>query len=71
MGPIAYTYEADYHCENCTRERFGDDCEGTDGEGNPVGAVFSWDEWYNIGEGTQVLACGDCGAILDDYVEDD
>jgi hypothetical protein len=74
-GPIAYTYEADHHCPACARARFGADEHGfppesaRDGEGNPVGAVFSWDEWQNIGEGSQTLACGTCGAILDEYEE--
>lgn len=66
--PIAYTYEADHHCESCTVARFGS-TEGEDREGNQVGAVFSWDEWYNIGYGSQTLGCGDCFAILDEYSE--
>ena len=69
MKPIAYAYEADYHCENCTRKRFGPACEGTDNEGNSVGALFSWEEWFDVGYGNQTLACGDCGAILDEYEE--
>lgn len=64
-SPIAYTYEADHHCEDCTAARFGPDCEGIDREGNAVGAVFSGDEWFNAGEeGCDVLGCSDCGAIL-------
>jgi hypothetical protein len=42
-----------------------------DGEGNPIHPVFSIDEWYNIGEGDQVLACTDCGTELDRYWESD
>jgi hypothetical protein len=62
--PIAYTYEADHHCEACTVARFGS-TEGTDNEGNEVGAVFSWDEWYQVDAECEALACGDCHAILD------
>jgi len=71
--PIAYTYEADHHCEDCAAARFGrdehGDITGTDSEGNEVGAVFETDEWYNVGAGTQTLVCGDCGAELDEYEE--
>lgn len=73
--PLAYTYEADHHCPACTFRAFGRDEHGyppetaKDGEGNPLGAVAPWDEWWNEGEGPQVLACGDCGTILDTYDE--
>ena len=63
---IGYTYEADHHCGACTVIRFGS-TEGVDDEGNDVGAVLSWDEWYNVGAECQTLACGDCGSILDEY----
>lgn len=57
--PIAYTYEADYHCKACTIARF------TTEEGDEVGAVFGWDEWFEPSDpNVQVLACGDCGAEL-------
>jgi hypothetical protein len=75
--PIAYTYEADHHCPGCAFARFGRDADGfvpedaTDGEGNPVGVVAPWDEWYEIGEGDQTLACADCGGEIDTYEEDD
>lgn len=43
-----YTYEADQHCEAHAIDRFGEQAlgDGTaeDGEGNPVGACFAWDE---------------------------
>jgi hypothetical protein len=42
-----------------------------DSEGNPIHPVFDIDEWYNIGEGNQVLVCGDCSAVLDIYNEDE
>jgi hypothetical protein len=87
--PIAYAYEADYHCPACTEARFGrcrftreiacsderhaDPAGGElahlpalDRESNAVGALFPWDEWYEVSEpGVQYLSCGDCGAILD------
>lgn len=70
-NPIAYTYEADYHCPQCAFERFGQDEYGSvpesaeDGEGNPIGAIAPWDEWWEAQEsGRQVLACSDCGAEL-------
>ena len=73
--PIAYTYEAAHHCPDCTARRFGVDEAGfppesaRDGEGNPIGAVAPWDEWYSIGEGTQVLACDTCGREIETYEE--
>jgi hypothetical protein len=79
--PIAYTYDADYHCPECAEARFGRSvdrfifgrsvdgfiAEGSeDSEGNPVGIVSPWDEWWEPSEDScQALACGDCGAILD------
>ncbi len=72
LDPIAYTYEADHHCPTCAWLRFGQDEHGfvpetaEDGEGNPVGAVAPWDEWWEPSEtGVQTLACSDCGAVLD------
>lgn len=62
---IAYTYEADWHCPDCTAARLGEDCQGVDREGNEVHAVFSWDEWWQSTDEADVLACGDCGAVLD------
>lgn len=77
--PIAYMYEDDdYHCENCTVERFGRCSEGhvacqgppdhepkKDSEGYPVQALPPFDEWALDIDECQVLACGDCGAIID------
>jgi hypothetical protein len=66
--PIAYTYEADVHCPSCTFKRFPNG-EGTDREGNQVGAIAPWDETDEAGE-----YCGDChGEIAppsDEYLED-
>ena len=66
MNVIAYTYEADYHCADCTRERFGDSkgdlaitngqswCDALwptlDSDGNLVHPVFSTDEWQEFDE---------------------
>lgn len=36
-----------------------------DSEGNPIGAVFSWDEWWQADGTCETLTCGDCGDILD------
>lgn len=75
LDPIAYTYEADYHCPDCAETRFGgtrrdggyfiaEDCE--DAEGNPIGIVAPWDEWWDpTYEEVQTLTCGTCGAELD------
>lgn len=76
--PIAYTYEADYHCPSCTAKRFGATFIGEDREGNAVGAVAPWDEWHSCDDladclGTRpcqkcpaTLNCGTCGVELDD-----
>lgn len=71
--PIAYTYEADYHCPGCAFEAFGQDEFGTvpesavDSESNPIGALSPWDEWYEPSiEGPQTLACGTCGGVIEE-----
>lgn len=72
--PIAYTYEADHHCEGCALERFGrhehGDITGVDDEGNEVGIVAPWDEWQVFDGEPESLTCGTCGAVLDEYVPD-
>lgn len=72
LDPIAYTYEADYHCIACSLKRFGEDelgfvpADATDNEGNCVGALFPWDEWYDYySDSCEVLVCGDCGYEID------
>lgn len=75
--PIAYVYEADHHCPECTYKRFGADDEGwiamqdgepcVDGEGNPVGVLAPWDEWQSFDGGLETLACADCGYVIDTY----
>jgi hypothetical protein len=71
LDPIAYTYEADYHCPPCAKERFGEDELGfvpsgaEDDEGNPIGAVASWDEWYDVSKDEcEILVCGTCRDII-------
>jgi hypothetical protein len=77
LDPIAYTYDADTHCPTCAARAFGVDSDGwipvsaIDSENNPVGALAPWDEWYDIGYGTQTLTCGTCGSDIDTYDEDD
>ncbi len=75
-APIAYTYDADYHCPGCTAERFGTDEEGwiveyaEDSEGNRVGAVAPWDEWTEPSEpAPQFLVCGSCLGVIETYTD--
>lgn len=70
-NPIAYTYDADHHCPDCTVERFGSDANGwppqdaTDSEGNPLGTIAPWDEWQQGTGDCETLACADCHTIID------
>lgn len=61
LDPIAYSYDADTHCPDCARERFGANehghVYGEDSEGNPVGIVSPWDE-VDVSCG---IYCGTCG----------
>lgn len=73
---IGYAYEAAFHCEDCTRDRFpeADDefSNVTDSEGNDIHPVFAGDEHDPQGE-----YCDTCGAEIsepeeqDDETEDD
>jgi len=71
--PIAYTFNAAYHCPVCTARAFGVDKEGwipedaEDGEGNPVGALAPWDEWQQFDGDPETLACDTCGGIIEEY----
>lgn len=61
---IGWTYEADVHCNTCTRERFGPDIETLvpapeDSEGNEIHPIFASDETDPAGE-----YCGDCGTEI-------
>ena len=70
--PIAYTYDADLHCVDCATARFGV-AKGhpwlpesaRDSEGNEIGAVAPWDEWWNADGECETLTCGDCHGTLD------
>jgi len=76
--PIAYTFEADHHCPDCTEERFGSDDAGfiacepggspmRDSYGEFVGAVAPWDEWQQFSGEHETLACATCGLIIEEY----
>ena len=71
--PIAYTYEAAYHCPSCAFRRFGRDVHGfvpedaRDGEGNPIGAVAPWDEWQQFNGETEILACDTCQKVIETF----
>ena len=67
--PIAYVYEADVHCLNCGEDSFGIGefgfAEGTDREGNEVGVIPPWGEWWEPTEtGVQTLTCGTCQKLI-------
>ena len=61
MKVMAYTYDADYHCIDCTHLRFeGNEEDWVDLEGNPVHPVFDLDERFEPSEEIeQNLFCGD------------
>ena len=70
--PIAYAYEADYHCPGCAEERFGRSPRGfiaedaTDREGNSVGVIAPWDEWADVTvAGLHTLECGTCHGVIE------
>ena len=80
---LAYQYEADTHCIDCTDKRFSttgplspfrlDIFNQVDKEGNFVHALYGIDEWYELDDWVveenpiQYLACGTCHAIIDTY----
>ena len=59
---VAWTYDADIHCDPCTRKRFSDYALGesfaVDSEGNPVHAVF-------LDQIETPETCGDCHATIE------
>jgi hypothetical protein len=72
LDPIAYTYEADTHCPACAIARFGTEDgrpwppeDAEDREGNPVGAVFPWDDEPDG------LYCGTCHGTIAEPWEDE
>jgi hypothetical protein len=80
-APIAYTYDADVHCPTCAFAAFGIDENGfvpedaEDSEGNPIGAVAPWDEWWSndFYEGNKVarLYCGTCHELIEEMELED
>ena len=80
MRIIAYTYEADHHCIDCTVERFesngfNGEYNVEDNEGNLIHSLYSTDEWQEFDPSflaenpTQYLVCGDCHTIIDEYTD--
>jgi hypothetical protein len=77
--PIAYTYEADVHCEYCAKERF-EPCEGNhylvgeDSEGNEITPIHAFEttlnEDHDYSEGPNISACGTCGRIIEAQVHE-
>lgn len=61
---VGYTYEAAFHCVDCTTDRFGAcpcevrDVHGEDSEGNDVHPVFAGEEAW------ESETCDDCGELL-------
>ena len=59
---VCWQWHADHHCGRCTVEVFGlaalDDGTAEDVEGNPVYALYGWDEIETP------LSCGSCREII-------
>ena len=66
MKIIGYTYEADYHCIDCTEKEFGKDDLGyaftVDSEDNIIQPVFSTDEIQ------EYSACAECSVLIGEQV---
>ncbi len=66
MRVIGYTYEADYHCVDCTENRFGQDDLGyaftVDNEDNSIHPVFSTDEIQ------EYSACAECSVLIGEVI---
>ena len=61
-----WAYDADQHCPDCARERFGNaidnqDNPPEDSEGNPITPIFSTSELFDAARGT---FCGSCRAEI-------
>lgn len=71
MTIIAWQYDGDRFCTQCTERKYrGSTRHGSipyeDSEGNPILPVYSWDEIHEPSiTGCQPTGCGDCGEILD------
>lgn len=62
MRIIGWKYDADLHCNECTRKRFGIVDVGTyDSEGNQVWPIFSTDELHVDG----IDCCGECFEVFE------
>ena len=63
-----FDYEASEHCEACALARFGrndlDEIDGTDSEGNSVGAVFEPFE-------DRDMVCGTCETVISELPTDE
>lgn len=77
MNIIAYTYEADFHCYDCTLDRFGIGGDipdnAKDNEGNSVHPVFSTDETparLSTEDGGYDVTCGDCHCIIEKQIKE-
>ena len=60
--PIAYVYDADLHCPDCTPDDMRHE-DATDSESNPVGVIAPWGEITrecDDCDGYRVEICGDC-----------
>lgn len=58
---VAYTYEADYHCIECTHRNF-EGHEWVDREGNDIHPVFASDEgWW-----AESHECGTCRGLINE-----
>lgn len=60
FDPVAFTYQAAFHCVECAKERWGDDVMKHDvgvydAEMNPVRPVYDFDDVREDGE-----SCGTC-----------
>lgn len=58
--PVAFTYQAAFHCVECAKERWGDDVMKHDvgvydAEMNPIRPVYDFDDVREDGE-----SCGTC-----------
>lgn len=58
--PVAFTYQAAFHCVECAKERWGDDVMKHDvgvydAELNPIRPVYDFDDVREDGE-----SCGTC-----------
>ena len=67
----AWGYDADTHCPFCANQRFGGealrDDSAVDSEGNRPYPLFDVDEWQQFNGEHEILACSDCGGVIDEY----